>query len=554
MSATSSTPVPVSGPSGFPELVFIQESEQRTAMLDHTPFTIGRKTDRDLIIADPRVSREHATILSEGGDYVIVDMGSKHGTFVNGEKVERHKLNTNDRVEFGARGGPAIVFNPSSAGTTSAREFLSQISGIEVRGGASDLEKLTFFLEAARKLNTTGVVDEILVTLIDSTLRLTGAERGCVFLRDADGRLRMAAGRNARGEALTDETTISRSILEEAARAASAFVVTDTAKSADVAQRQSIIAYDLRTVICIPLRKTQVKEKAIDVTIMGVLPEVLGVLYLDSRYASRDLSRVSKDILTTIATEAASLVENARLVQAEDAARRYQQELSIAAFYQQRLMAVTIPDLPFAEIEARNLACREVGGDFYDVITMSDGVAVVVADVCGKGISAALLASILQGMVYSQLTNRIPLAEVVSSTNRFLCQKSLGEKYATLVIAHLKTSGELEFVNCGHVPPVFITAGSVSRLHEANVPVGLLPDMDYSSERRQMGPGDRLVLITDGVTEAENPAGDFFGDDRLERAATGESPFRDILAAVRTFCAGRPLGDDCTLLQLTYKS
>ena len=554
MSASSTTAVPVSGPSGFPELVFIQESEQRTAMLDHTPFTIGRKTDRDLIIADPRVSREHATILSEGGDYVIVDMGSKHGTFVNGEKIERHKLNTNDRVECGARGGPAIVFNPSSAGTTSAREFLSQISGIEVRGGASDLEKLTFFLEAARKLNTTGVVDEILVTLIDSTLRLTGAERGCVFLRDGDGRLRMAAGRNARGEALTDETTISRSILEEAARAASAFVLTDTAKSADVAQRQSIIAYDLRTVICIPLRKTQVKEKALDVTIMGGLPEVLGVLYLDSRYASRDLSRVSKDILTTIATEAASLVENARLVQAEDAARRYQQELSIAAFYQQRLMAVTIPELPFADIEARNLACREVGGDFYDVIPMPDGVAVVVADVCGKGISAALLASILQGMVYSQLTNRIPLPEVVSSTNRFLCKKSLGEKYATLVIAHLRTSGELEFVNCGHVPPVLISAGSVTRLHEANVPVGLLPDMDYTSERRQMGSGDRLVLITDGVTEAENPAGDFFGDDRLEKAAGGESPFRDILAAVRTFCAGRPLGDDCTLLQLTYKS
>ncbi len=163
----------------------MQESEQRTITLDHTPFTIGRKTDRDLIIADPRVSRDHASILSEGGDYVLVDMGSKHGTFVNGEKAERHKLNTNDRVEFGARGGPCIVFNPTAAGTSSAREFLSQISGIEVRGGASDLEKLTFFLEAARKLNTTGVVDEILVTLVDSTLRLTGAERGCVFLRAA---------------------------------------------------------------------------------------------------------------------------------------------------------------------------------------------------------------------------------------------------------------------------------------------------------------------------------------------------------------------------------
>ena len=552
MSATPSL-VPISGPSGFPELVFMQESEQRTITLDHTPFTIGRRTDRDLIIADPRVSRDHASILSEGDDYVIVDIGSKHGTYVNGEKIERHKLNTNDRVEFGARGGPAIVFNPSSGGTTTAREFLRQISGFAVRGGASDLEKLTVFLESARKLNTSVVVDEILITLIDSTLRLTGAERGCVFLRDLDGRLRLAAGRNARGEPITDDTGISRSILEEAARAASAFVVTDTAKSAEVAQRKSIIAYDLRTVICIPLRKTQVKERALDVTILGGLPEILGVLYLDSRYASRDLSKVSKDILTTIATEAASLVENARLVQAEEETRRYQQQLSIAASIQQRLMAVTIPELSYATIQARNLACRDVGGDFFDVIPTPEGVAVVVTDVCGKGIPAALLASILQGMVYSQISNRVPLPEVVGSANRFLCQKSLGEKYATLVIAHLKSSGELEFVNCGHVPPVLITSGSVSRLMEANVPVGLLPDMDYSCGQRQLKPGDRLVLITDGVTEAENPAGEFFGDDRLEKAAAGETPFRDILAAVRSFCAGRPLGDDCTVFELTYR-
>ena len=552
MSATPST-VPESKPSGFPELVFMLESEQRKIPLDHTPFTIGRRTDRDLIIGDPRVSRDHASILSEGSDYVVVDMGSKHGTFVNGEKVERRKLNVNDRVEFGARGGPAIIFNPSGAATTTAREFLSQISGIEVRGGASDLEKLTFFLEAARKLNTTGVVDEILITLIDSTLRLTGAERGYVFLRDSDGRLRLAAGRNARGEPMTDETTISRSILEEAASAASAIVVTDTAKSAEVAQRKSIIAYDLRTVICIPLRKTQVKEKALDVTILGGLPEVLGVLYLDSRYASHDLSKVSKDILTTIATEAASLVENARLVQAEEESRRYQQQLSIAASIQQRLMAVTIPELSYAKIQGRNLACRDVGGDFYDVIPTPEGVGVVVTDGCGKGIPAALLASILQGMLYSQISNRVPLPEVVGSANSFLCQKSLGEKYATLVIAHLKANGELEFVNCGHVPPMLISSGSVSRLKEANVPVGLLPDMEYSCGRRQLQPGDRLVLITDGVTEAENPAGEFFGDERLEKAAAGEFPFQDILTAVRTFCAGRPLGDDCTVFELTYK-
>lgn len=538
--------------SPFPELVFVNGSEQRVISLDHTPFTVGRKTDKDLVIADARVSRDHAIVQAEGADYVVVDVGSKHGTYVNGDRIERRKLNHNDRVEFGAKGGPYFIFNPTSAQTSTAREFLSQISGIEVRGSASDLEKLTFFLEAARKLNTTGVVDEILVTLIESTLRLTGAERGYVFLRDPDGRLRLGAGRSSKGEALVDDTGVSRSIIDEAARSASTFVIGDTTKAADISNRQSIVAYDLRTVIAIPLRKTQVKERPPDATILS-LPETTGVLYMDSRYASKDLSKVSKDILNAIATEAASLVENARLVQAEEAARRYQQELSIAASIQQRLMAVTIPELPFATIQARNLACKDVGGDFFDVIPTSEGVAVVVTDVCGKGISAALLASILQGMVYSQLCARIPLTEIVTSTNRFLCQKSLGEKYATMVIAHVKSSGEVDIVNCGHVPPLVISSGQVSRIEESNMPVGLIAEATYETCERKLSSGDRMIFVTDGVTEAENPYGDFFGYERLEIAAAAPAAFQEIFTAVRAFCAGTPLGDDCTVFEFTYK-
>ena len=134
--------------------------------------------------------------------------------------------------------------------------------------------------------------------------------------------------------------------------------------------------------------------------------EVMGALYVDSRFASRDISSVSNDILRAIATEAASLIENARLVQAEEASRRYQQELSIAASIQQRLMAVTIPEVPFARLKGRNLSCKEIGGDFFDAVNTDEGLAVVLADVSGKGVSAALLASTLQGMIYSQLTRR----------------------------------------------------------------------------------------------------------------------------------------------------
>src|SRR5246500_4186807 len=394
------------GSGVFPTLVFVQGNEQRVINLDHSPFGVGRKVDKDLVIADPRVSRDHAIITSENGQFEVVDQGSKHGTFVNGERVQRKTLERNDRLEFGVRDVAYVIFSPQNATSNTAREFLSQISGIQISTETTDLEKLTLFLEAARKLNTVGVLDEILVTLVDTTLKLIRAERGYVFLKDEEGNLRLAAGRNSKGEALLDDKTISHSILDEAMKSNSEFLFTDTSQSLDLAVRQSIVAYDLRTVICMPLRKPQVQTTRDANSPAPSAPggEVMGALYLDSRFASRDISSVSHDILRVIATEAASLIENARLVQTEEAARRYQQELSIAASIQQRLMAVTIPDVPFAKLAGRNISCKEIGGDFFDAVNTEEGLAVVLADVSGKGVSAALIASQLQGMTYSHLS------------------------------------------------------------------------------------------------------------------------------------------------------
>jgi len=550
--APSIVPTPDSGL--FPLLLLVQGEERRTIVLEHTPFSIGRRPEKDLVMSDPRVSRDHAEITFQDGDYYIVDQGSKHGTWVNGERVVRYKLQRQDCIEIGARNGAQLIFQPAGQQQqNAAREFLSHISALAVPGAASDLEKLTLFLEAARKLNTTGAVEEILITLIDTTLRLTRAERGFVFLRGSDGRLRLAAGRAATGAPLLDDKTISHSILEEAANSASEFLVTDTMKSTKMAERQSIIAYDLRTVICIPLRKTRVQQFSQVNGGQAPAAEVIGMLYLDSRMASGDMSTVSHDILAAIATEAAALVENASLVKAEEAARRYQQELTIAASIQQRLMAVTIPEVPFANLRARNLPCKDVGGDFYDVVANENALTVVVTDVSGKGISAALLAQILQGMIYAQMLAGVPLDSIAAAANRFICQKILGEKYATLVLAQLTHTGEVRLVNCGHVPPLLISAGKVTRLAEGNVPVGLLADATFKPLSLKLDRGQRMIIVTDGVTEAENAQGEFFGDERLHAAASGNDPFHQIFASVRAFCADTPLNDDCTVLELEFK-
>jgi serine phosphatase RsbU (regulator of sigma subunit) len=540
----------------FPALVFVQGSEQKNIVLNRTPFTVGRKVDKDLVIADPRVSRDHAQIVQEGQDFYLQDLGSKHGTFVNGERVQRQKLVRGDRLEFGARDSAYVLFSPAHATSNTAREFLSQISVMGIKPEATELETLRLFLEAARKLNTAGVLDEILITMLDVTLQLTKAERAYVFMKDETGTLRLAAGRNANKEPLLDDKTISHSILEESIRSNLEFLLTDTSSSQEMAGRHSIVQYDLRTVVCIPLRKMQLQATRDAQTPVpaAASAQAMGVLYVDSRFASRDISGVSGDILRAIAREAASLIENARLVQAEEEARRYQQELSIAASIQQRLMQVKIPEVPFARLRGRNLPCKEIGGDFFDAVNTKEGLAVVLADVSGKGVSAALLASTLQGMIYSHLLAGMPLLEVVSAVNRFFTDKLVGEKYATVLLARLRRDGELEYVNCGHVPPLLVCAGEVIRPPHGNVPVGLLADATFESASCQMLSGDRFILVTDGVTEAENAMGDFFEDFRLEAAAAKSPTLEGIFSAVTEFCSGNPLSDDCTVVELCYSS
>src|ERR1019366_8254636 len=393
-------------------LVVVEGTDRRTLVLEHFPFTVGRRTDRDLVMADPRVSREHAQFIREADGTYIVDQTSRHGTFVNGERVNRRKLARNDRVEFGVQGAAYGLFSPDRSPSSAAQQFLSQFSSWKPATGAgSDLAMLNVFLEAAR---------------------------------------------DKKGESIHDDSAISRSVLCDAAKSASEFLVTDTDDTGKLAGRESIVAHNLHSVICIPLRKTIIQDKAKEEAKPGE-QDVQGVLYLDAHFLSGKLSSVSHDILRTIANGAATLVENAALVQSEDAAKRYRQEMAIAAEIQQGLMKVTVPDVPFAKVNAVSYACKDIGGDFFDLVYTEGGLSLIVADVSGKGVSAAVVASILQGMLYSQLARNSSLPEMIAAVNRFLCDKVGGQKYATLVIARLLGSGEMELMNCGHVPPLLIS-------------------------------------------------------------------------------------------------
>jgi len=530
------------------ELMLVYGGVESRYVIDKPVVTIGRRSDRDLVLTESCVSRNHAQIEQRGNDYFIVDLGSSHGTFINGQRAEEWRLENGDRIELGTTGGNYIIFRDGkrpAAAVPDSRELLSMIASRQTSsGGPAELQLLGLFIEGARALNSSSVLSEVLTNLVESSLRMTKAERGFVFLCRPDGQLELAAGRTESGEVLNEAKGISQSVLHEVIASASEFVM--SMGDPGMSGRDSIIIHDLRSIVCIPLRKSQFREES------GTAQPAMGVLYLDSRVEKGKLPDVRHELIKAIAREAAALVENAYLVKAEQEAQAYQRELAIASTIQQSMMEVKIPLLTFAQVQARNISCRAVGGDFYDVIHLADCVAVVVADVSGKGIPAALLASVLQGAIYPQLRQGLPLEQIAEGLNLYIYNKIVGKKYATLLMAKLYENGELEYINCGHVKPLLKSNGSICCLDNENLPVGLLSPVAFTSARAQLQQGDQVLLFTDGVVEAEDDAGEFFGNEGLEAALADEFSLTRLFSALDSYRAQTPLSDDCTALWLRY--
>ena len=302
---------------------------------------------------------------------------------------------------------------------------------------------------------------------------------------------------------------------------------------------------ELKTVIAVPLRTRRERAAA-----ANQAPDVEGVLYLDSRSISRDLSGLSHDVLRALASECAGVLESAHLMEAEQSARQYRQEMEIAASIQRSLSAESAVQCDFARVHGRSIPSREVGGDFFDVVVSANAVTVVVVDVSGKGISAALLASVIHGMFYAQVSSGAALVDVASAINTFLCSRVAGQKYATLLAAQLRNDGRLEIVNCGHVPPIAFTGGGPKRVDEGDLPVGLMADARFHAIERDFPAGSRLCILTDGISEAENAQGEQFGLNGVEQFAQGPDAVAETLAAVEKFLGGSEAQDDRTLVVL----
>jgi sigma-B regulation protein RsbU (phosphoserine phosphatase) len=288
--------------------------------------------------------------------------------------------------------------------------------------------------------------------------------------------------------------------------------------------------------------------------------EFLGVLYLDSKRPTA-FSKLDRQILDALAADAASILDNARLVERERERQRLEQEIGIARDIQQALLPKNFRDYPHIAVAGVNFPCLSVGGDYFDVFPLDDRrTAFLLADVSGKGLGAALVTTMLQGALSGMTLGTDP-ARVLNHVNRFLCDHVEVGRYATMFFGVIDDTGKLEYINAGHPSPVLLrNATAEEAFTEGSFPVGLVPEAEFCTATLQLEPNDTLVLYSDGVTEAMDPDEQLYGVGRLRGVLIGknEMPLDEIqkmvLESVENFARGARQADDLTMLLVRFRA
>src|SRR5579859_5556939 len=508
------------------------DGARRYVRVTQSPFLIGRgaETGNHLQLSDRRISRNCAAIVVEANKHYIEDRGQRRGLFVNGEKVESRELKDGDTVSFGLEDSYEIIYRSSAAtADDSLNHLLTRIehitagSSADSSGSGGSLAKLDQLLAATALLHSQLPLDEVLGKMLDHAISVMDADRGVLLEADDKGALQVRLARRSGGLRLPPESLApSHTAIQLAVRKQVAVITEDLAQAEmDLQAAQSIVAQRLRAVVVIPLYATA--RAKVDESMSSLKRgEFLGVLYLDSRRPAA-FSKLDRQLLDAFTDQAASILDNSRLVARERERQRLEQEINIARDIQQALLPRNVRDYPHLSVAGCNFPCLSVGGDYFDVFPLSDNrTAFLIADVSGKGLGAALLTTMLQG-VLSGMTLGTDPARLFNHLNHFLCDHAEVGRYATMFFGILAEKGALEYINAGHPAPILIHCdGSADEgFKEGSFPVGLVPEAEYTTAHVKLEPGDTLVLFSDGVTEAMDPQDELFGMPRLTQLLNG---------------------------------
>lgn len=544
--------------------------------------TIGRSTECEVALDVAAVSRRHADVLRQGETFVVQDLGSRNGTFVNGQRiVAPTTLNAGDRIlicdqEFvfeapAAAGAPSLLGGDLGARTSSLVQMVDDQADeddVSESDGPSDYQatiqlggsagggdggwsmsarpevKLAALVEISKGLGRAISIDEVLPKLLDSLFKVfTQADRGFVVMRPEPGAPPVPLAAKTRRGDMEEGARISRTIVEEAMTGKKAILSADAASDERFGMAESIAQFQIRSMMCVPLIDSE--------------GEALGVIQIDtlnqrSRFTDDDL-----EVLAAVASQASVAVDNARMHDQVIAQRALQRDLELATRMQRALLPSSAPDVPSYGFFDYYDSARQVGGDYYDYVSLPGGrFAVILGDVAGKGVAAAIIMAKLSSDVRFGLATEPDLGSAVNYVNRAFAEQGLDDRFVTMIFTIVDPANHsVTLVNAGHMPPMLRKGeGEVVEIHEeiTGLPIGVIDDFEFEQAQFTLGAGESLTLFTDGFSEAMNSAKDLYGIERLlaevgQPAPTVADLGQHVLTDVRKFVDGYAQSDDMCL-------
>jgi sigma-B regulation protein RsbU (phosphoserine phosphatase) len=404
-------------------------------------------------------------------------------------------------------------------------------------------DRLTLLYHLSQTFNSSLDLDEVLNRVMDEIIAATGAERGFVTLREPDGRLVFRTARGLDQRSIEEpQFHISRGVVEEVAREGQPVLTSDALHDDRFSERASIQGLRLRSILCTPLT---LKDR------------VLGVVYVDNPFQAGIFTEADLEWISAISSSAAVAIENARLYQVAVEKGRLERELQVARQVQASLLPRTTPKVAGWEFAARWKPAREVSGDFYDFVPCGDQLGLIIADVSDKGMPAALFMALSRSIVRASATASPSPADAIHQANRLICADSADSMFVTLVYARLDpATGQVVYVNAGHNPPLLysVEQSTLIELPSTGMALGVFEDVEFEERRVQLGPGDFILLYTDGVSEAMDPESRMFGEERLRRVlldrpdAPAEALAAALEEALAAFTGPSARSDDVTFV------
>jgi serine phosphatase RsbU (regulator of sigma subunit)/pSer/pThr/pTyr-binding forkhead associated (FHA) protein len=540
------------------------EGEPFEHALESNSLVIGRSSRCDLTVADRCLSRQHVRIYRADDEWVVEDMGSRNGTRLNGSMIAGPTPITPgdaidasmSRITFGGGGGEGGAATPLQSSweeshtifraaseiiSETEREFIRPAdSGTEELRRAADQLRVLYDVHHALDESTTA--EELLDGVLERVFVHLRPQHGAIFLTEGDGLVRASSRSQVAG---TDEFPESTSLAGEVIGKGLAAVVHDTSTDDRFAAAESLLDAGVRTLVAAPL-----------LTPAGAI----GMIVLSSTLATRQFGETDMELLTVVASATGLRLRNLALAEEAAERRRFEQEVAVARRIQVALLPAENPQVAGLEIHGGNTPSRGVSGDYYQVIDRPEKkeVAVIVADVSGKGIAASLLTGYVDALVNAYLGENLEPAEIFNRVSPQMNAKTPVESFATAFLGILSVdTGVLRFASAGHDPTILVRSGGETELlMPTGMPLGLMPEATYTSSKATLEAGDSIVLYTDGITEAANSEQEEFGRERLVEVCQeqcGESPKElasSIETAVDAFVEGVPYHDDRTLVIL----